>query len=46
MDFDSSLPMSVKDTARCIIDLTCSKSKIVNLPMRSGEPKDTQIVAI
>lgn len=45
MDFGSGLPVSVKDIARYIIDLACSKSKIVNLPMRSGEPKDTQIVA-
>lgn len=45
MDFGSGLPMSVKDAARYIIDLACSKSKIVNLPMRSGKPKDTRIVA-
>ena len=45
MDFGSGLPMSVKDAARYIIDLACSKSKIVNLPMRNGEPKDTRIVA-
>jgi len=45
MDFGSGLPMSVKEVARYIIDLTCSKSKFVNLPMRGGEPKDTLIVA-
>lgn len=45
MDFGSGLSMSVKDVAQYIINFVNSKSKIVHLPMRSGESKDTTIKA-
>lgn len=38
-------PLTVNEWAQMIIDLTGSKSKVVHLPMRPGEPKNSKVVA-
>jgi len=45
IDVGTGLPITVNELAKMIIRLTKSKSKIVHLPMRKGEPERSSIAA-
>lgn len=45
IDVGSGIPITVNELAKIIIKLTQSKSKIVHLPMRQGEPERSYIKA-
>lgn len=45
IDVGTGLPITVNELAKMIIHLTKSKSKIVHLPMRKGEPERSNIAA-
>jgi UDP-glucose 4-epimerase len=45
IDVGTGLPITVNDLAKMIIKMTKSKSKIIHLPMRKGEPERSSIAA-